>query len=64
MVRMTAKDFDQELHDLYDGYAHGRMSKRDFLDRAGKFAVGGLTAPARSRKSRLLIRPCAPIISP
>ncbi len=45
-VRMTAKDFDQELLDLYDFYAHGRISKREFLDRAGKFAVGGLTAVA------------------
>ena len=46
MTRMTAKDFDQELLDLYDGYAHGKISKRDFLDRAGKWAVGGLTAAA------------------
>ena len=45
-TRMTAKDFDQELLDLYDYYAHGRISKREFLDRAGKFAVGGLTAVA------------------
>jgi len=44
--RMTAADFDQELLDLYDFYAHGRMTKREFLDRAGKFAVGGLTAMA------------------
>ncbi len=44
MERMTAKDFDQELLDLYDFYAHGMISKRQFLDRAGKFAVGGLTA--------------------
>jgi carboxymethylenebutenolidase len=46
MMRMTAKDFDQELLELYDFYAHGRISKREFLDRAGKFAVGGLTAAA------------------
>jgi carboxymethylenebutenolidase len=46
MARMTAKDFDQELLELYDFYAHGRISKREFLDRAGKFAVGGLTAAA------------------
>jgi carboxymethylenebutenolidase len=46
MTRMTAKDFDQELLELYDFYAHGRISKREFLDRAGKFAVGGLTAAA------------------
>ena len=44
--RMTAKDFDQELLELYDYYAHGRITKREFLDRAGKFAVGGLTAAA------------------
>ncbi|MEM9502283.1 MAG: YghX family hydrolase [Pseudomonadota bacterium] len=44
--RMTAADFDQELLDLYDFYAHGKISKREFLDRAGKFAVGGLTAIA------------------
>lgn len=46
MTRMTAKDFDQELLDLYDFYAHGKISKREFLDRAGKFAVGGVTAMA------------------
>lgn len=46
MTRMTAKDFDQELLDLYDFYAHGKISKREFLNRAGKFAVGGLTAVA------------------
>lgn len=43
-TRKTAKDFPQELLDLYDFYAHGKMTKREFLDRAGKFAVGGVTA--------------------
>ncbi|MEM7695620.1 MAG: YghX family hydrolase [Pseudomonadota bacterium] len=42
--RRTAKDFPQELLDLYDFYAHGRLTKREFLDRAAKFAVGGVTA--------------------
>ena len=46
MNRMTAKDFDQELLDLYDHYAHGMISKRDFLDKAAKWAVGSLTAVA------------------
>lgn len=46
MNRMTAKDFDQELLDLYDFYAHGIITKREFLDRAGKFAVGAVTAAA------------------
>ena len=44
MKRMTAQDFDPELLELYDYYAHGMLSKREFLDRAGKFAVGGVTA--------------------
>lgn len=42
--RMTARDFPQELLDLYDFYAHGKITKREFLNGAGKFAVGGLTA--------------------
>ncbi|MFC3088719.1 YghX family hydrolase [Tabrizicola soli] len=44
--RMTAKDFAPELLELYDFYAHGRITKREFLDRAGRYAVGGLTATA------------------
>lgn len=46
MTRLTAKDFPPELLELYDFYAHGMITKREFLDRAGKFAVGGLTAMA------------------
>ena len=44
--RPTAHDFYQELLNLYDRYAHGLLDRRTFLDRAGKFAVGGLTAVA------------------
>ena len=44
MSRLTAKDFPQELLELYDFYAHGRITKREFLDRAAKFAIGGMTA--------------------
>lgn len=44
MSRMTAKDFSPELLELYDFYAHGKITKREFLDRAGKYAVGGVTA--------------------
>ncbi|MCO5063978.1 MAG: dienelactone hydrolase family protein [Rhizobiaceae bacterium] len=46
MTRLTAKDFPQELLELYDFYAHGKITKREFLDRAGKYAVGGMTAAA------------------
>ncbi len=44
MNRKTAQDFDQELLDLYDSYAHGIIERREFLLKAGKFAVGGVTA--------------------
>ncbi len=46
MDRKTAGDFDQELLDIYDHYVHGLLDRREFLDRAAKFAVGGLTAAA------------------
>jgi carboxymethylenebutenolidase len=46
MQRRKASDFDQRILELYDGYVHGRMSKRAFLEHAGKYTVGGMTAVA------------------
>jgi len=46
MERKTATEFDQELLYLYDYYVHGQIDRRTFLERAAKFAVGGLTAAA------------------
>jgi len=46
MTRLTAKDFAPELLELYDGYAHGRINRREFLDRAAAFTLCGLTASA------------------
>ncbi|MDI1319726.1 MAG: dienelactone hydrolase family protein [bacterium] len=46
MKRPTAREFDQELLDIYDYYVHGQIDRRGFLERAAKFAVGGLTAVA------------------
>lgn len=46
MTRLTAKDFPQQLLDYYDYYAHGKITKREFLELATKYAVGGLTALA------------------
>jgi carboxymethylenebutenolidase len=46
MERKVASDFPPEVLKLFDGYVHGWLSRRDFLDRAGKYAVGGLTAAA------------------
>ena len=44
MERKTASDFDPELLRLFDRYVHGGISRREFLDGAARFAVGGLTA--------------------
>jgi carboxymethylenebutenolidase len=46
MERKKASDYPQELLDLFHQYQHGDISRRDFLDRARKFAVGGLTVTA------------------
>ena len=43
-TRLTSKDFDQELWLIFDDYVHGHIDRRGFLDRAAKFAVGGVTA--------------------
>src|SRR6185503_3458435 len=46
MKRKVASDYSQELLDLFHEYQHGDIDRRIFLDRLGKFAVGGLTAAA------------------
>lgn len=46
MERKKASDFPPEVLKLFDGYIHGNLARRDFLDRAAKYAVGGLTAAA------------------
>ena len=44
MARLTAKDFDPKLLQLYDFYAHGMISRREFLEGATKYTVAGMTA--------------------
>jgi len=44
--RKKASDFPRELLDLLDSYVHGAIGRREFLDGAQKFAVGGVTAVA------------------
>jgi carboxymethylenebutenolidase len=46
MERKKASDFPPEVLKLFDGYVHGLVDRREFLDRAAKFAVGGFTAAA------------------
>jgi carboxymethylenebutenolidase len=44
MERKTAHDFDQEVLALFDAYVHGALDRRGFLDKAAKYAAGGVTA--------------------
>ena len=44
MARKTAADFDPELLVLFNAYVHGAIDRRGFLDKARKYAVGGITA--------------------
>jgi carboxymethylenebutenolidase len=46
MERKKASDFDPQLLSLFDRYVHGGINRREFLDGAAKFAIGGLTATA------------------
>jgi carboxymethylenebutenolidase len=44
MDRKTSADFSQEVLNLFDKYVHGDIDRRGFLERAAKYAVGGMTA--------------------
>ncbi len=44
MTRKTANDFDPEVLKIFDQYVHAGISRRGFLEAAGKYAVGGVTA--------------------
>ena len=46
MTRKRASDLPHEVLQLFDGYVHGELGRRQFLDRAARYAVGGMTAAA------------------
>lgn len=46
MDRKKASDYPPEVLKLFDGYVHGSISRREFLDRAARYAIGGFTAAA------------------
>jgi len=50
MERKNASEFDQAVLDLYDDYAHGRLSRREYMKQLGVFAVGGMTAASLMAK--------------
>ena len=65
-TRMKASDFHPYILEIFDGYVHGKITKREFMREAGKFAAAGVTglmilnqlqpdyAPAREAQLKLL----------
>lgn len=41
--RMRASDFDAHILEIFDGYVHGKLSKREFIRQAGRYAAAGVT---------------------
>jgi len=46
---LTQSDIDQRVFDLYDEYCHGRIDRREFLQRASALTVGGVSALATAQ---------------
>jgi len=40
------EEIKQEVFDLYDDYAHNRVSRREFMEKLSVYAVGSITLPA------------------
>lgn len=43
MAEIKKEDIKQEVFDLYDDYAHDRVSRRQFMQKLSLYAVGGIT---------------------
>ena len=41
--RKKAHEFDQRILEIFDGYVHGKMTKRQFISQAGKYTAAGVT---------------------
>lgn len=43
MKDLKKEDIKQEVFDLYDDYAHNKLNRKQFIEKLGIYAVGGLT---------------------
>lgn len=43
MENLKKEDIKQEVFDLYDDYAHNKIQRREFIEKLGLYAVGGIT---------------------
>ena len=55
-----ASDFDPRLLKLFDGYVHGKISRRQFIDQAATFAVSGAAVLAALSPDYALAQQVAP----
>lgn len=46
MSQLKKEDISQEVFDLYDDYAHNKLTRKQFLEKLSLFAVGAITLPA------------------
>ena len=42
-MRRKASDFHPAILEIFDGYVHGKITKREFMSQAGKYAAAGVT---------------------
>ena len=42
-ARKKASDFHPRILEIFDGYVHGKLTKRQFIEQAGKYAAAGVT---------------------
>ena len=45
MKKLSKKEIDPQVFDLYDEYAHNKIDRRKFIEKLSLYAVGGLTVP-------------------
>ncbi|TVZ57137.1 carboxymethylenebutenolidase [Lutibacter sp. Hel_I_33_5] len=46
MIDLKKEDISQEVFDLYDDYAHNKLTRKEFLAKLSLYAVGAITLPA------------------
>lgn len=46
MIELKKEDISQEVFDLYDDYAHNKLTRKQFLEKLSMYAVGAITLPA------------------
>ena len=45
-MQLKKEDIKQEVFDLYDDYAHNKLTRKEFLAKLSLYAVGAITLPA------------------